>query len=262
MKITILGSGSSSGVPIIGCDCSACKSHLQYNKRTRASALFENNGTKLLVDTTPDLRIQALQHNLSSVDGILYTHFHSDHCDGISDLQPFVPTNELNTIHIYSDVMTLCSLVASNSYFFIRGIVSKWKKCHYLTPNIMYYYQEYNIGNFRILMIKQDHGVADCNGFIFNNQVAYCTDVKSFPKKSFDLLYKIKVLILGCLKYEESFAHSSVNTCLEWVAELKPETTIFTHMSHDLEYYSLIDYIKSRIDANVIVGYDGLQFVI
>ncbi|WDM85525.1 MBL fold metallo-hydrolase [Ehrlichia sp. JZT12] len=261
MKVVILGCGSSGGVPIVGCDCNACSSSLKYNKRMRSSALIESGDTTLLIDTTPDLRFQALQNNLSSVDAVLYTHFHSDHCDGISDLQPFQPKHGLHSIPVYSDINTLCALTSSNSYFFIPSeFTSTWKRCRYLTVNVIYYYREFTIGDFRILAIKQSHGNTDSNGFIFNDQLAYCTDVQSFPEKSWQFLYKKKVLILGCLKYEESFVHSHVDLCLHWIKELKPEVTILTHMSHYLEYYSLIDYIKSRTDANIIVGYDGLQF--
>ncbi|AHC38978.1 MBL fold metallo-hydrolase [Ehrlichia muris] len=260
MKITILGCGSSGGVPIVGCKCDACSSSVRYNKRMRSSILVESKDTQLLVDTTPDLRFQALQNNLSSVDAVLYTHFHSDHCDGISDLQPFVPKHGLNSIPIYSDMNTLCLLTASNSYFFIpSAYTSTWKRCHHLTVNVIYHYKEFTIKDFRILAIRQLHGISDSNGFIFNDKVAYCTDVQSFPEESCKFLYNKKILILGCLKYDASFAHSHVDLCLDWIKEFKPEIAVLTHMSHYLEYYSLVDYVRSHSKDNIIVGYDGLQ---
>ncbi|AAZ68194.1 MBL fold metallo-hydrolase [Ehrlichia canis] len=261
MKVTILGCGSSSGVPVVGCRCDTCSSSLKYNKRMRSSILVESADVQLLVDTTPDLRFQALQNNLSSVDAVLYTHFHADHCDGIADLQQFLPKHDVNNIPIYSDITTLCLLTASNSYFFIpSGHASVSKKCSYLKANVIYYYKEFVVKDFHILAIKQIHGVNSSNGFIFNNVMAYCTDVKSFPEESWKFLYKKKVLIIGCLKYDASFGHAHVDLCLDWVKELRPEVAILTHMSHDLEYYSLIDYIKSHSKDNIIVGYDGMQF--
>ncbi|MGN7678427.1 MAG: MBL fold metallo-hydrolase [Anaplasma sp.] len=261
MKVTILGCGSSVGVPSVGCDCDVCTSDSVYNKRTRTSILVEKGNTSILVDASPDLRSQALRHKLHTLDSVLFTHCHADHCSGISELQAFAPKGGLKHMPVYSDPGTLTSLVASNAYFFIPSRSNApWKKCHYLTAHPIRHHAEFSIGECTISSFGQIHGGTSTNGFVFEGAVAYCTDVKSFPKDSWEVLYNKSLLIFGCLKYEEVAAHAHVDLCIEWITELKPGVAVLTHMSHDIEYHQLTDYVKSKLpDRKILVAYDGLE---
>ncbi|KJV69537.1 MBL fold metallo-hydrolase [Candidatus Neoehrlichia procyonis] len=262
MKITILGCGSSVGVPSIGCICQVCQSEVQYNKRTRASALIEYEGLNFLIDSSPDLRMQALNNKVDFVDAVLFTHCHSDHCAGIGEIQAFAPKNESKCIPIYSDFNTLCMLLSSYAYLFIPSRSSNpWKKCYYLTVNVVYPYEVFYIGKCKIISLKQVHGDVETNGFVFNDKIAYCTDVKFFPKKSFELLKNIEILVLGCLRYNETYAHAHVDLCIEWIKDLKPKIVVLTHMSHDIDYKDVKEYVDKHVggDSKVIIAYDGLK---
>ncbi|SCV62223.1 Phosphoribosyl 1,2-cyclic phosphodiesterase [Anaplasma phagocytophilum] len=260
MKITILGCGSSVGVPSVGCECEVCASEHPHNKRTRTSALIEKGSTRLLIDASPDLRIQALRQNFYTMDAVLFTHCHADHTTGISELQAFTPKVGYH-IPVYSDFGTLALITASNAYLFIPSTPgAPWKKCHYLTVNPVRHNVEFNIGEFSIMAIKQSHGEVNSNGFIFDNSVAYCTDVKSFPEASWERLRNKHMIIFGCLRYQAVGAHAHVDLCIEWIRELKPHIAVFTHMSHDIDYEQLLDYLHSKLPGQkVVVAHDGLE---
>ncbi|ACM49044.1 MBL fold metallo-hydrolase [Anaplasma marginale] len=261
MKVTILGCGYSMGVPTVGCDCSVCSSDSAFNKRTRTSALIENGDVRILVDASPDLRAQALRHKLHVLDSVLFTHCHADHCAGIAELQAFNVGGGANCMPVYADYGTLSMLLASNAYFFVPGKPgAPWKKCHYLVAHPVRYHTEFFVGGCKIVSFKQIHGEVNSSGFLFDDDIAYCTDVKSFPQNSWDLLHNRRLLILGCLRYEEVAAHAHVDLCIEWIKELKPDTAVLTHMSHDLDYHQLTDYVKEKLPGgNVLVAYDGLE---
>ncbi|MDB1135450.1 MBL fold metallo-hydrolase [Candidatus Anaplasma sp. TIGMIC] len=263
MKVTILGCGPSVGVPSVGCDCAVCRSGHGYNKRTRTSALVEKGSTRILIDASPDLREQALRQNFHCLDAVLFSHCHADHSAGISELQAFAPKTG-HSIPVYSDFGTLALLVASNSYLFIPNKPgAPWKKCHYLTTQSVRHNVVFNVGEFEIIAIKQHHGEISSNGFIFDGAVAYCTDVKAFPSASWELLKNKRILVLGCLRYQEVGAHAHVDLCVEWIKELRPEIAMLTHMSHDIEYTQLMQYLQDRLPGQkVIVAHDGLEIVL
>ncbi|MCU7611865.1 MBL fold metallo-hydrolase [Anaplasma capra] len=261
MKVTILGCGYSVGVPTVGCDCNVCSSDSPYNKRTRTSALIEKGNTRILIDASPDLRFQALRHKFHVLDSVLFTHCHADHCAGISELQAFTVSGGTKCMPVYADYGTLSVLLASNAYLFIPGRASApWKKCHYLVANPVRHHVAFSAGECRVVAFKQVHGEVNSSGFLFDDLVAYCTDVKSFPQSSWDMLRNRSLLIFGCLKYEEVAAHAHVDLCIEWIKELRPDTAVLTHMSHDIDYHQLVDYVKEKLPAqNVLVAYDGLE---
>ncbi|QJC27816.1 phosphoribosyl 1,2-cyclic phosphate phosphodiesterase [Anaplasma platys] len=260
MKITVLGCGSSVGVPSVGCDCRVCCSSDSRNKRTRTSALIEKGQTRILIDASPDLRQQALQQDFCAMDAVLFTHCHADHSSGISELQAFVPKSG-HVIPVYSDFGTMALLVSGHAYLFIPSKPgAPWKKCHYLIANPVRHNVEFRIGEFGIVAIKQCHGEINSNGFIFDDAVAYCTDVKGFPSESWEMLSKKKVLILGCLRYQEVGAHAHVDLCVEWIKELRPEIAVLTHMSHDIDYQEITEYLRGKLpNQKTVVAYDGLE---
>ena len=260
MKITILGCGSSVGVPSIGCTCEVCVSDSVYNKRTRTSALVQKGDTSVLIDASPDLRFQALRNGFCSVDAVLLTHCHSDHSGGIPELQAFTPKGGIYSIPVYSDFGTIAMVLACNAYMFVPSKPgAPWKKCHYLTAHSIRHGVEFYIGELKIVPFKQHHGEINSNGFIFDDSIAYCTDVKSFPSESWDILKNKKVLILGCLRYQEVGAHAHVDLCIEWIKELKPSMAVLTHMSHDIDYNKVKEYVDAKLEGEGIkVAYDGM----
>ena len=264
MKIAVLGCGSSVGVPSVGCDCCVCRSSDIRNKRTRTSALVEKGQTRVLIDTSPDLRVQALRQNFCTVDAVLFTHCHADHSAGIAELQAFVPKSG-HAIPVYSDFGTMGLLISSNSYLFIpsdrQG--APWKRCHYLIANTVRHNVGFRVGELGVVAIRQHHGEINSNGFIFDDALAYCTDVKGFPSESWEMLIGKKMLILGCLRYESGNAHAHVDLCAEWIKELKPEVAVLTHMSHDIDYDEVQVYMRDRLPGQkIVVAYDGLELIV
>ena len=263
MKLTILGCGASSGVPVIGCTCEVCSSSHPYNKRLRTSALVTNESTNILIDSGPDLRQQALVNGINKINGLIYTHAHADHINGADDVQRFkTPYNSDNCIPIYSDQYTMDILQNRVPYLFNEiSTVAPWRKS-FLSKNTIEYYQSFNISTVSILPFPQKHGNMISLGLIFNNKIAYCTDVKELPQEAYSLLENIELLVLGCLGYRETVAHAHLELILEWLDKIKPKSVILTHMSHEIEYNTinkkLADYIKQKkLSTKIMAAYDG-----
>ncbi|WP_339045186.1 MBL fold metallo-hydrolase [Candidatus Mesenet endosymbiont of Agriotes lineatus] len=260
MKVTILGCGPSVGIPTIGCKCDVCKSALSdsKNKRTRTSALIEHEGTTILIDSSPDFRMQAIANQIDSMDAVIYTHPHADHCAGITELSAIEPKEGQKTLPIYGSINTLTSIISSYPQLFIPNTPSNpWNKCHYLTVNRVDYHREWEIGRCRIVAFPQVHGNIVSTGFIFNDLVAYCTDVKEFPQKSWEILKSKEdlTLILGCIGYQEATAHAHFDLCLNWVEQLSTKQVILTHMSHYIDYYTINSKLKTT--PKIKAAYDS-----
>lgn len=253
MKITLLGSGASSGVPIIGCDCAVCLSPNPRNKRSRVSLLVEMQGKKILIDTSPDLRLQCLREGIKTVDAILYTHAHADHIHGIDDIRA-LNFHHGGPLPCYADAPTLAELHERFGYVFKPPIPEYgWFRPslipHQITPG-----EAFEVEGIRILPFRQLHGRVDSIGYRIGD-VAYSTDVKSFPPESEPFLQGLKLWIVDCLKLEPSPTHTHLPLALEWITKFTPERAILTHLAHELEYESL----KNTLPAGVEPGYDGLS---
>ena len=256
MKITMLGCGSSTGIPFIGCDCALCTSPNPKNKRMRVSILIEINGKNLLVDTSPDLREQALRFGIKQIDAVLYTHDHADHTHGIDELRSFnYLTNE--TIPIYCDQATADSLAKRFDY------ALKPKPDYWYRPSLeVHILPEAEVGNqlvenTPITYFKQQHGKIQTLGFRVGN-FAYSTDVNMLPGCSLEALKGLDVWIVDCQGYGKFFSHASLETTLGWVELIKPKQTIFTHMGHEFEYEKL----ASELPPGIVPGYDGLTITL
>lgn len=276
MKITILGCGASKGVPMIGCKCEVCNSSNIKNKRSRTSILIQKEDVKVLVDAGADFRQQALIHNISQVNGILFTHCHADHTAGAADLATLAYASEGIAMPVYSNHQTLNYLMQTSYYLFaspeknftsfeIEKFITPERKC-YLIPNLIEEYKIFTIGNLDILPILQYHGDMDSLGFIIEN-FAYCTDVKSFYPEAWQHLLqrKLKLLIISCIGFKEMFKHVHFDLLMEWIKELDPETVILTHMGHTIEYedikFQIDSYVKqNKLKTNILPAYDGLEF--
>ncbi len=227
IKITVLGTGTSVGIPALGqlgwgkCDPSNPK-----NKRQRCAVLIQSKNTTILVDAGPDIKNQLIEHNIQKLDAVFITHSHSDHVSGLDELRPFYFYNR-EKIKIFTNLETSNFLLERFNYLFIKSETSQ----SYFQPPLelheIDFFEEIIVNDIKIKTIKQNHGVINTLGFIFNNVFAYCTDVVGFPEKSFKLLHKMKILIITGLRQAPHSAHAHFDLSFEWDIKTKPRNSIF-----------------------------------
>ncbi|NLU21902.1 MAG: MBL fold metallo-hydrolase [Phycisphaerae bacterium] len=248
VKVTILGSGTSHGVPMIGCDCPVCTSPDPRDKRTRSSILIETAGQSILVDTTPELRVQCLTCNVRRVDAVLYTHAHADHVTGMDDLRRF---NHLQSgpITCYADAHTGAILKRMFSYAFNHD------------PNYVSAIPQLNLApidgplelnGVRIIPIRLFHGELPVLGFRVG-RFAYCTDVSRIPDESFELLRGLEVLVLDALRRRPHPTHFNLEQAVETAGRIAADQTYFTHIAHELGH----EATNVELPRNMALGYDG-----
>jgi phosphoribosyl 1,2-cyclic phosphate phosphodiesterase len=257
IAITMLGSGSSMGVPEVGCDCAVCQSPNPKNKRSRVSLLVETQGKKLLVDTSPDLRQQALANRISGIDAVLYTHDHADHIHGLDEVRSFNVRADAS-IPAWAEPHTLQTLTTRFPYAFKPKPQRAWYRPS-LTPHEIPVspLADFKVEGVKITPFWQHHADVQSLGFRVGN-FAYCTDVNGFPAESLAKLQNLELWIVDCLRYKPSYTHSTLEMTLGWIAQIKPKLTILTHMAHDFDY----DTLSRELPPNVIPGYDGLRIVL
>lgn len=247
MQCIILGCGSSNGVPQIGCSCKICTSNDIRNHRLRSSILVESSISRILVDTSPDLRQQALANKIGYVDAILYTHDHADHISGIDDTR-FLSKEGL-PIPAYMDHITFKSL--EKRFYYIFHQVSKlYKPC--LEAKI--FTDKFKIGDIEVIAFRQIHGGINSYGFRFG-ELAYSTDFNKLPEESYKVLQGVKIWVVDCLRYYWAPTHSWLEKTFECIARVQPEKAILTHMAHDMDYNTLVNMLPS----NILPAYDGMK---
>ena len=253
MKLTLLGTGTSFGVPVVGCPCAVCASTDPRDKRTRCAALIEQGGRTLLIDTPPELRLQLLAAQVRSVDAVLYTHEHADHVAGIDDLRVF-SDREKREVPLYGSVATIESLRASHRYIFddavtvTAGTSKPRLSLHPLSPGT-----EATVGGFDILPLAFPHGAGEVLGYRIG-PVAYLTDVKSVPLASRDQLRGLKLLVLNALWWRSHPTHLSIDEAIAVAQDLGAERTLLTHLTHETGHAELAAQLPRGIEP----GYDGL----
>ena len=251
IKVTVLGSGTSKGMPELGCLCDTCQSHDPRDHRLRASIILETMGMRILIDASPDFREQAMREGIEDVDAVLITHSHYDHVGGIDDLRPFCGQKHIpmfvredvdHDLHAridycfyskkYPGVPTFDMFVIPNQPFFFKGV--------------------------KIMPVEVLHGTKPIYGYRIGN-FAYITDAKHIPEEELEKLYGLDVLILNCLRERDHFAHLNLSEALEIIARLKPRQAYLTHFCHEIGRYEIL---KSKLPANVAPAYDGLSFLV
>lgn len=248
MKIIMLGSGSSGGVPLITGDWGDCDPTNPKNYRTRASALVQVNGLNILIDTPPDLRQQLLANNIDRIDAVLYTHSHADHIFGIDELRQIAILKNKKPIPCYAEPQMLAYLKMTFSYIF-------QEKDPLYPPFLeaIAFEGPFEIGGVPIIPYFQNHGSQDSFGFRIGD-FAYSTDFKDIPVESLEKLQHLKCWIAGCLRYEPHLTHAHYDSVLSFVQDLKPQQTFFTHMTPLLDYETLLRLCPPGVQP----GYDGL----
>lgn len=250
MKIKILGCATSTGVPIVGCNCYVCRSDDPRNKRTRSSAYIEANDTNILIDSSTDLRFQALSNGITRINAVLYTHSHADHTHGIDDLRTF---NFINNMEItcYANRTTADNIRSNFKYIFRNLPVFGGKPK--LEMNVVEDSFEFNGIGIEPVEIK--HASWDILGYRIGN-FAYLTDCSGIPDHSLEKLKGLDLLVLSALRYRPHKAHFTVEQAVEQIDIISPKRAVLTHMGHELEYNKLNDELPDYIEP----GYDGLEF--
>jgi len=244
MDLLFLGTGTSTGVPQIGCNCRTCTSANIKDKRLRASVLITNGLTRLLIDCGPDLRQQLITNRIYKLTGILLTHDHYDHVGGLDDVRPLGEAQvyaEKRVINIVKRNMPYC--FGDNRYPGVPTI-----HLHEIDEN------SFEIENTTIQPIRIMHAKLPILGFRINN-IAYLTDVKTIDDKAIEQLQNLDVLVLNALRINDHISHLSLSEALEIAAKIAAKKTYFTHISHDL---GLHDEINTILPSNIQLAYDGL----
>lgn len=262
-RITILGSGTSTGVPIVGCQCQVCLSTDSKNKRYRSSILITTaNENKILVDTTPDLRSQLLVNKITGIDSVIITHDHADHTHGIDDLRPFSFWKN-KTINIYTNQMTIKSLKEKFRYIFDfkslhGGNKVKGGGIPKLSLKEVTLKKNQSIHQENFYFAELPHSYTNSLSFV-HEQFAYVIDCKKIPKDYLNFLKekKLKFLIIDCAKREPHDTHLHLEQSLEYIRYIAPEKAGLIHMGHEFEHHSLVQELKSRNFDHVFPLFDG-----
>jgi phosphoribosyl 1,2-cyclic phosphate phosphodiesterase len=248
IHITVLGSGTSSGVPTIGCTCDVCRSSDPRDKRLRPSILLRYGGSNVVVDTTPDFRAQVLRAGLERLDAILYTHSHADHILGLDDVRPF-NYRQRSPIPVFGMKETLDAIQRVFGYAFQPQESSVPKlDLHSLDG------APFELFGLEFTPIRLCHGKGAVMGFRFGS-AAYLTDHSDIPEESRAKLTGLDVLFLDALRHRPHPTHTTVEQALRWVQELKPRRAFFTHMCHDLSH----ERTEADLPPHVRLAYDGLE---
>jgi phosphoribosyl 1,2-cyclic phosphate phosphodiesterase len=250
MRVTFLGTGTSTGVPVVGCHCRVCTSPHPYNQRLRQSVLIEEREKYFLIDTTPDLRLQLLRHPIPRLDFILFTHSHSDHLMGLDDIRPF-NFRQRETLPAFANAMTVKAIRRAFSYIWdassqIGGGKPQLELIEVDAP----FTQE----GIRITPIPVDHGDWTILGFRIGN-FAYVTDTNGVPPASMQLLQGVEVLALDGLRpgprHPTHFIVSEAVACAQQIA---PRETWLIHLTHEVDH----DEVEATLPEGIRLAYDGL----
>ena len=250
--LTVLGSGTSMGVPTIGCDCRVCMSADPHDRRTRPSVMVQWDGHTVLIDTTPDFREQAIREGIRKIDAVLYTHGHADHILGLDDVRPlsFPRVTGGGKIPLFASNSTAQTLRSVFRYIFEA---------------------DYKYGGLAQVELRAVNGPVDLFGVLFTplevlhgdvpieayrfGSAAYLTDFSSIPEQSLEQLQGLEILFLDALRHHPHPTHSTVENSLKLVERLKPKNAYFTHISHDLPH----EETNAALPDNVRLAHDGLK---
>ena len=250
MKVTFLGTGTSQGIPIIGCKCPVCKSANTRDKRLRTSALVSVGDKNILIDIGPDFREQMLRNDVSHLDAILVTHAHRDHVAGIDDIRPYNYYQQ-SAIDIYARSNAIEAIRRDYAYIFAQHIYPGLPEANLIEVSGT---SVFWIGNTEVVPIEAMHKDMPILGYRMG-RFAYVTDANYIAPAELDKIKDMDVLVINALRQEKHFSHFSLAEALEVIAFLKPRKAYLTHMSHEMGFY---DEVSRNLPKNVFLAYDGL----
>jgi phosphoribosyl 1,2-cyclic phosphate phosphodiesterase len=248
MKLTFLGTGTSTGVPTITCRCRICTSQDARDQRTRPSLMLESNGRVVVIDTTPDFRQQALREKMARLDAVIFTHGHADHVLGLDDTRVFYFKQQV-PLPIYAEPATMATLRQIFAYIF--DSTYKYGGVGKLDPHIID--GPFELWGLQLTPVTALHGDMPVLGFRFG-PAAYVTDFSTIPESSLALLEGLEVLILDALRHKPHPTHSNLEQSLALVERLKPQRAFFTHIAHELGH----EETNAMLPSHVRLAYDGL----
>lgn len=258
MRLTFLGTGTSFGVPQIGCGCAVCRSSDPRDRRTRVGALVETDGgTRLLLDTPPELRLQLIAAGVAHVDAVLFTHDHADHTHGIDDVRAFT-ARSATPLAMYGSAGTLDALARKFPYIFddaLRPLPGTFKpegRARALVED-----ETVVIGDVEVTPVRVPHGLSEVFAYRLG-PLAYVTDAKSIPAAAIDRLRGARVLVVNALFQTPHPTHLSIPEALDVAAAIGAERTYLTHLTHKYTHASL----EAQLPAHVRPAYDGLTITI
>lgn len=253
MKFTLLGSGTSQGVPIIGCSCATCTSTDIRDIRTRCSALIESTTHNVIIDVGPDFRMQALGHQMKSLDAVLITHEHNDHVAGLDDLRPLMFKNR-KPMPIYAEARVLSEIKKRYDYAFepqpYPGAPS-FELIEIKPGDVL------SFGKIEVRAVRVYHGALPILAFTIQNQIAYLTDTNSVPKESLFSLNDIPILLLDMLREKKHHSHFDLKSACGFAASISAGKTFLIHLSHLM---GPTREWERGLPTDIFPSYDGLTF--
>jgi len=254
--ITFLGTGTSQGVPVIGCDCEFCRSEDRRDRRSRSSVYIETPETAFVIDTGPDFRFQCLRENVRRVDAAVFTHSHTDHMMGFDDLRPFCPGGA--PLPVYGSETTIHDL--QRVFIFAFNGENRFPGYVNPVPNIIM--ETFQLGETLLTPLPVPHGRTTVFGYLFTRRgeklAAYLSDCKAVPEPAIEQIRGVNHLILDALRYKPHPTHMNIEEALAVSAKVQPARTWFTHLSHEISHAGL----ESELTENVRIAFDGLKLTV
>lgn len=253
MKLTFLGTGTSCGVPVIGCQCEVCQSADPHDQRTRCSVLVETDETRLLIDCGPDFRQQILPMPFRKIDGILITHSHYDHVGGMDDIRPYCQFGEIN---VYADPVARKGMLEMLPYCFAEN---RYPGVPAIGLHEIHKHEPFRIGNLDIMPIEVMHGKLPILGYRIG-KLAYITDMKTIEESEYPYLEGTELLVVNALRFTKPHhSHQLVDDALAFAHRVGAKQTLLIHVCHDI---GLHESVNRLLPESVQLAYDGQEVIL